>query len=117
MRRCCWERNRALMSSGRLGLLTTSQRRTALDATLLTFCPPGPPERTKLQSNSSSGIRIVSLISSIGHPSAGRNSHETATYTVATPPLARGSSTTTNLLSAVGQGQRQRAAGFGTPAT
>src|SRR5437016_14198392 len=65
MRRCCWVRNRALTSSGRLGLLATSQRRTALDATLLTFCPPGPPERTKLHSNSSSGIRIVSLISSI----------------------------------------------------
>src|SRR5262245_34515195 len=68
MRRCCWARNRALTSSGRLGLLAMFQRSTALDATLLTFCPPGPPERTKLQSNSSSGIRILSLITSIGHP-------------------------------------------------
>ena len=32
-------------SGGTLGLSASFQRRTAFDETLLTFCPPGPPER------------------------------------------------------------------------
>src|SRR5262245_53661792 len=41
-------------------------RRTAFDATLLTFCPPGPPERAKLHSSSSSGMAMVSVIGTMG---------------------------------------------------
>src|SRR5579875_3448481 len=63
-RRCCCCK-RLLTSSGTLGLAARRQRNTALEATLLTFCPPGPPERTKVQENSSSGIRRRSWISSM----------------------------------------------------
>src|ERR1700687_5721658 len=69
-RRCCACR-RVRTSSGKLGLVATFQRSTALDDTLLTFWPPGPPERTKLHSNSSSWIAIVALTSSMaGFPFA-----------------------------------------------
>jgi len=59
---------------GETGLATTFQRSTALEATLLTFCPPGPPERTKVQENSSSEMRRRSLISSIVGRGNGLNS-------------------------------------------
>src|SRR5262245_15994724 len=45
-----------------------SQRSTAFDATLLTFCPPGPPARTNVQANSCRGMRIASLTYSMAMP-------------------------------------------------
>ena len=36
-------------------------RSKAFDATLFTFCPPGPPDRANDHSSSSSGIMIVSV--------------------------------------------------------
>src|SRR5262245_65413431 len=54
-------RNRAFTSSGTLGLAAKFQRRTALDATLLTFWPPGPTDRANDHSNSSRGMRMVGV--------------------------------------------------------
>src|SRR5215470_7459682 len=45
-------------------------RRTAFDATLFTFCPPGPPERAKLHSSSSSGMAMVSVMVSMAFSSS-----------------------------------------------
>src|SRR5687768_14539346 len=53
-------RNRSFTSRGSDGLATTSQCSTALDATLFTFWPPGPPERAKVNWNSLSGIWMFS---------------------------------------------------------
>jgi hypothetical protein len=38
------------------GLLKTDQRNTAFELTLFTFWPPGPELRTKVNTNSESGI-------------------------------------------------------------
>src|SRR5262249_3460158 len=57
MGRWWWCCRRSLKASGWVGVATTFQRSTALEAALLTFWPPGPPERTKVQENSSWGMR------------------------------------------------------------
>src|SRR5579862_1253827 len=59
--------SRAFTSAGRPALALTFQRSTALLETLLTFWPPGPPDRAKLQWSSSSGIWMWELTWIIGH--------------------------------------------------
>src|SRR6185436_18682206 len=56
----------ALVSSEREGLAATGQRNTAFDATLLTFCPPGPELRTNENRISRRGIAICALTRTIG---------------------------------------------------
>jgi hypothetical protein len=45
----------------------TSKRSCTADDTLLTFCPPGPDERTKDSDSSESSMLIVGVISIICH--------------------------------------------------
>ena len=61
-------RSRIFRSSGRKAL-ATSKRSSAAVETLLTFCPPGPEARMKLQAMSSS-----SMASGIGDPDHGLDS-------------------------------------------
>jgi len=63
--------NRSLTPVGSDGEFVTSHFMTAFVATLLTFCPPGPPLRTKSKSNSRSGIWIRSLMFSMEGDSDG----------------------------------------------
>src|SRR5271154_4390288 len=49
--------SRTATSLGRLGELRASNLSSTALATLLTFCPPGPDERTKLSTISLSSIR------------------------------------------------------------
>src|SRR4051812_33393146 len=49
-------RRRARVSSGRTAECSKSKRSSILEDTLLTFCPPGPEERTAVQRSSSAGI-------------------------------------------------------------
>src|SRR5208282_719606 len=49
--------SRAATSSGRLGERRASKRSSTALATLLTFCPPGPDERTKFSTISLSSMR------------------------------------------------------------
>ena len=53
-----------LRQAGRSGRLPAN---SALLATLLTFCPPGPPLREKVNCSSLSGIRNVSVTTSMLH--------------------------------------------------
>src|SRR5262249_13418439 len=55
-------------ATGRLGLNKGFQRSRTFEFTLLTFCPPGPPERENSQRNSASGSAIWSLILSMAAP-------------------------------------------------
>ncbi len=56
IRRAYFVKSRCRTTAGRLGLVVTAQRSSALVLTLLTFCPPGPPLREKVKSNSRRGI-------------------------------------------------------------
>jgi hypothetical protein len=49
---------RSRTRSGSDGLRATSKRSSTAVATLLTFCPPGPLERTKRSTSSSSGMAM-----------------------------------------------------------
>ncbi len=53
---------RARTSSGIEGLAAADHRSTAFDATLLTFCPPGPELRTKENRISRRGIESCALM-------------------------------------------------------
>src|SRR5690606_36410911 len=59
-----WSMRRVFTGSGRDCEAGTSKRSCTAVATLLTFWPPGPELRTKLNSNSESGIESVDVISS-----------------------------------------------------
>ena len=66
MRRRHFSSRRWRTGSGKLGLFTTDHRSSALVFTLLTFCPPGPPLRAKVNSNSRSGICSCAVTVSMG---------------------------------------------------
>jgi len=53
--------NRALTSFGSDGECRTSKRSCTAVESLLTFCPPGPDERTKLSSISRSSIEMSAV--------------------------------------------------------
>ena len=55
IRRRCRARSRSFTSAGSEAFASTSQRSVALLATLLTFWPPGPPERANVKISSASG--------------------------------------------------------------
>ena len=62
-----FSKKRSRTASGREGVLRTPHRSVALLFTLLTFCPPGPPLRAKVISNSrQAGMRTWWFTTSIG---------------------------------------------------
>ena len=61
-------KSRSRIGPGRLGLAAGFHRNKTFELTLLTFCPPGPPDLAKSRRNSERGMARWSLIRSMAEP-------------------------------------------------
>src|SRR5690606_12256094 len=73
---------RSRTGSGSEGELAMSKRSSTAVATLLTFCPPGPAERTKRSVSSDSGMSMAGVVTGSSAGDAGKQCHRLREFAV-----------------------------------